>query len=96
MYVEDVDLCWRLKGAGWGVEYAPNAEVTHVQGVSTGRTPFRMIAAHHRSAFRFANKRWSGAKRVLLAPTALLLSLRCGVAMLSQLVRHPRASVRVT
>ncbi len=95
MYVEDVDLCWRLKGAGWGVEYSPSAQVTHVQGVSTGRTPFRMIAAHHRSAFRFANKRWSGAKRVLLAPTALLLSLRCGVAMLSQLVRHPRASVRL-
>jgi N-acetylglucosaminyl-diphospho-decaprenol L-rhamnosyltransferase len=95
MYVEDVDLCWRLKGAGWGVGYSPSAQVTHVQGVSTGRTPFRMIAAHHRSAFRFANKRWSGAKRVLLAPTALLLSLRCGVAMLSQLVRHPRASVRV-
>lgn len=95
MYVEDVDLCWRLKAAGWGVEYSPSAQVTHVQGVSTGRTPFRMIAAHHRSAFRFASKRWSGVKRVLLAPTALLLSLRCAVAMLSQLVRHQRASVRV-
>ncbi len=95
MYVEDVDLCWRLGAAGWGVEYCPSAEVTHVQGVSTQKTPFRMIAAHHRSAFRFANKRWSGAKRVLLAPTALLLSLRCGVAMLSQLVRHPRGAVRV-
>lgn len=95
MYVEDVDLCWRLGGAGWGVEYCPSAQVTHAQGVSTQRTPFRMIAAHHRSAFRFANKRWSGAKRALLAPVALLLSLRCGVAMLSQLMRHPRGVVRV-
>jgi N-acetylglucosaminyl-diphospho-decaprenol L-rhamnosyltransferase len=30
MYVEDVDLCWRLKAQGWGVEYSPTAEVTHV------------------------------------------------------------------
>ncbi len=95
MYVEDVDLCWRLRAAGWGVEYCPSAEVTHVQGVSTQRTPYRMIAAHHRSAFRFANKRWHGGKRVFLAPTLLLLAVRCGVAMLSERVRHNPRGVRV-
>ena len=29
------------------------AAVTHVQGVSTARHPYRMIVAHHRSALRF-------------------------------------------
>ena len=57
MYVEDVDLCWRLTGAGWGVAYEPGARVVHVQGVSTARRPYRMVVAHHRSAYRFASKR---------------------------------------
>ena len=39
MYMEDVDLCWRLGRAGWGVGYEPAAEVTHVQGVSANQPP---------------------------------------------------------
>ena len=32
MYVEDVDLCWRLHRAGWAVLYEPSARVVHEQG----------------------------------------------------------------
>ena len=53
MYNEDMDLCWRAHDAGWGVGFAGTAGVTHVQGVSTARHPYRMLAAHHRSALRF-------------------------------------------
>ncbi len=65
MYLEDVDLCWRLRQAGWGVAYVPGAAVTHVQGVSADRHPYRMLAAHHVSMWRFAwrttepHRRWS-------------------------------------
>ena len=38
-------------GGGWASP-AP-AAVTHVQGVSTARHPYRMMVAHHRSALRF-------------------------------------------
>ena len=44
MYNEDMDLCWRAHDAGWGVGFAGTAEVTHVQGVSTARHPYRMMA----------------------------------------------------
>ena len=54
MYVEDVDLCWRLHRAGWAVRYEPLASVVHEQGRSTSRHPYRMLAAHHRSILRFA------------------------------------------
>ena len=47
MYLEDVDLCWRLGGAGWAVAYEPAAQVVHVQGVSADRHPYRMLLAHH-------------------------------------------------
>ncbi len=81
MYVEDVDLCWRLRGAGWGIAYEPGGRVTHVQGLSTRRHPYRMIVAHHRSLLRFAGKRWRGPKRLLLAPAALFLAARAGILM---------------
>jgi len=90
MYVEDVDLCWRLRRAGWRVAYEPEGEVTHVHGASTARRPYRMIAEHNRSLLRFAGKRWRGWRRVLLAPAALYLGARAGLAMLVHAVR-PRS-----
>jgi N-acetylglucosaminyl-diphospho-decaprenol L-rhamnosyltransferase len=81
MYVEDVDLCWRLRRAGWRIAYEPGGEVTHVHGASTARHPYRMIAEHHRSLLRFAAKRWSGWRKVLLVPAAVYLAIRTGLAM---------------
>lgn len=80
MYLEDVDLCWRLRRAGWSVWYEPGGTVVHVQGVSTARRPYRMLLEHHRSLYRFAQARWTGARRVLLAPAAAYLAIRFVVA----------------
>ncbi|MHB8243858.1 MAG: glycosyltransferase family 2 protein [Acidimicrobiales bacterium] len=66
MYVEDVDLCWRLRRAAWGTWYEPEAEVVHEQGRSTSRHPYRMLTAHHRSMWRFAAATASGRERLLL------------------------------
>ena len=68
MYVEDVDLCWRLHRAGWGVLYVPSARAVHEQGRSTSRRPYRMMAAHHRSILRFAVRSSEGRERLLIAP----------------------------
>ena len=92
MYVEDVDLCWRLHLAGWTVAYEPAATVTHVQGVSTAGHPYRMIVAHHRSTLRFAGKRWHGVRRALLAPLAVLLAVRASLAMAVRWARPARAT----
>jgi N-acetylglucosaminyl-diphospho-decaprenol L-rhamnosyltransferase len=81
MYVEDVDLCFRLHRAGWRVAYEPAGVVEHRLGVSTASAPYRMIAAHHRSLLRFAGTRFTGPKRVLLAPTACFLAARAVLAM---------------
>jgi N-acetylglucosaminyl-diphospho-decaprenol L-rhamnosyltransferase len=37
MYSEDLDLCWRLHRAGWGVRYEPRAVVHHVHGASAAQ-----------------------------------------------------------
>jgi N-acetylglucosaminyl-diphospho-decaprenol L-rhamnosyltransferase len=81
MYVEDVDLCWRLQRAGWRATYEPAAEVTHVHGASTDQHPYRMILEHHRSLLRFAQKRWTGLQRALLPPATVLVGVRAGAAL---------------
>ena len=60
MYVEDLDLCWRLHHAGWRVLHLPEAEVTHAGGLSSRRHPYRMLAAHHRSTLRFFSRSTTG------------------------------------
>ena len=37
MYTEEVDLCYRLAQAGWGLWYVPAAVVTHFGEASTAR-----------------------------------------------------------
>jgi N-acetylglucosaminyl-diphospho-decaprenol L-rhamnosyltransferase len=81
MYLEDVDLCWRLRRLGWRVAYEPGGRAIHLQGASTARAPYRMIVEHHRSAFRFAARRWQGARRLLLVPAAVVLAVRAAVEM---------------
>lgn len=66
MYMEDVDLCWRLGRAGWAIGYEPAAEVVHVQGVSADLHPYRMLVAHHRSLWVFARRTTTGPRRLAL------------------------------
>ena len=88
MYLEDVDVGWRLRSAGWRVRYEPAAELTHVGGLSTRRHPTRMIVVHHRSAYRFASKRWRGPRRLLLVPMATLLAVRAASIVLFTAARE--------
>ena len=80
MYLEDTDLCWRAHEAGWGVGFAGTASVTHVQGVTTARHPYRMMAAHHRSALRFTLRTTKGWRRLALPFAVLVLGMRMGIA----------------
>ena len=91
MYVEDVDLCWQLRQAGWRVGYEPGGVVTHVQGATTAKHPYRMITEHHRSLYRFASKRWRGPRRLALPFAAAFLAVRAALAMADHgLRRRPR------
>jgi N-acetylglucosaminyl-diphospho-decaprenol L-rhamnosyltransferase len=84
MYMEDVDLCWRLRRSGWRVSYEPGADVVHVQGVSTNYHPYRMLAAHHLSMWKFATRTTAGPYRAALPLVAVGLIARLLVAT----VRH--------
>ncbi len=89
MYMEDVDLCWRLHRAGWAVGYEPAARVRHAQGASTNQRPYRMLAAHHRSMWRFAWRTTEGRKRAALPVVAVGLVARLVVASLDHRLGRP-------
>jgi N-acetylglucosaminyl-diphospho-decaprenol L-rhamnosyltransferase len=81
MFAEDMDLCFRARAAGAGVGTAPEAVVTHVEGVSRRAAPYRMKLEHHRSALRFAIETTRGPARLLLPLAAGVLGVRLCASM---------------
>jgi N-acetylglucosaminyl-diphospho-decaprenol L-rhamnosyltransferase len=59
MFNEDVDLCFRLRQAGWGVLFVPSETFVHVGGVSTAASPDDMTREHHRSLMALTAKHGS-------------------------------------
>ena len=88
MYVEDVDLCWRWRQAGWRVDRVQSAVLHHAIGGSSEAAPFAMIVAHHRSLWRFAHRSTTGAKRLLLPVIGVGLVVRMGLVMARRVVLH--------
>jgi N-acetylglucosaminyl-diphospho-decaprenol L-rhamnosyltransferase len=86
LYVEDVDLCTRLRAAGWEVRFTPELEVTHIGGISTAGSR-RLLFQHSRSVYRYFVKHRSAGLRVALRPfvwaalqvRAVLVARRQGV-----------------
>jgi N-acetylglucosaminyl-diphospho-decaprenol L-rhamnosyltransferase len=82
MYVEDVDLCTRMRKAGWTVLFSPEVEVVHEIGVSSRSAPVRMAQEHSRSIYRYFDRHVASGPVVLLKPlvrTALWLRARVAV-----------------
>lgn len=42
MYYEEVDLCLRIKKAGWRIVFTPDAVINHIGGVSSKQAPVQM------------------------------------------------------
>ena len=61
--------------------------MVHVQGASTSRRPYRMLLEHHRSAWRFAQRRLTGMRALLLPFAAVYLGLRAVATMAEHAVR---------
>ncbi len=71
MYVEDVDICWRLRKAGYRVVFHPGFRLVHHIGKTSSQQSTRMLYHHHRSMFIFFRKRYRGWRGWLLLPPVL-------------------------
>jgi GT2 family glycosyltransferase len=75
MYVEDVDLCWRLRQAGGTVDYIGRGDVVHFVAQSSRMASTRMMLHHHVSMLRFHRRTYRGPCR-----HAVNLAVTIGVA----------------
>jgi len=99
MFMEDVDLCWRARQAGWRVAVEPAAGAVHMVGASRAARPYRMVVAHHRSLWRYSSLRWVGWHRLGLPLVAVALAVRAGLVCLAEVSgRAPvhQAAARLT
>ncbi len=58
MYSEEVDLCFRLRQAGWMNYFLPDAEATHIWGGSSQRVPAATFLRLFRSRVQFFRKHY--------------------------------------
>ncbi len=72
LYGEEVDLCYRLRRAGWEVWYEPAARVVHHGGAGTSQLASLREAHLYRSRLRFFRLHYGPAAAALLATQILL------------------------
>jgi GT2 family glycosyltransferase len=82
MYAEDVDLCMRLRAAGWSVWFCPAAEVIHFSGASSANDPRRFARAMIESSFRLYRKHY---RRPVAAYLAALIAVHHALRLVFRL-----------
>jgi len=75
MFMNDVDLCYRIKQAGLPIVFFPEVSVIHHLGGSTRRVRPQMIVSSHRSIYRYFRKHHPSSVNLLLGGFLLLTAL---------------------
>ncbi len=77
MYYEEVDLCYRIKKAGWRIVFMPEAVITHLAGRSAAQIPVAKRIMMLTSLLTFFRKRYgrfrTGLFGVIFKPLVLLI-----------------------
>lgn len=56
MYGEDIDLCYRIKKAGWKIVYYGKSKITHFKGASSKKQKSKLIYEFYRAMYIYYNK----------------------------------------
>jgi N-acetylglucosaminyl-diphospho-decaprenol L-rhamnosyltransferase len=83
MYMEDLDLCYRMREAGWLTWFEPSVSSKHVKGGSTG--PYRSLRlnyAFHHGMYRFYRKHYA-AEHLAVVNAAVYVGITVKLAVSS-------------
>jgi GT2 family glycosyltransferase len=83
MYGEDIDLCYRVKKAGFEVHYVHETSIIHYKGESTKRSSLNEVRVFYEAMEIFARKHFGGS-RIFLAFLRLGIGVRSIVAHLGR------------
>ena len=59
MYGEDIDMCYRIKNAGWKIIYYGRSKITHYKGASSKKQKSKLIYEFYRAMYIYYNKHHS-------------------------------------
>ena len=59
MYGEDIDLCYRIKKAGWKIIYYGKSKITHLKGASSKKQKSKLIYEFYRAMYVYYKKHHS-------------------------------------
>jgi hypothetical protein len=95
IYTEEVDLCYRLNRAGWGLCWVPEAKVVHHEGRSTQQANEEMFLRLYQTKILFFRKRYGLLsswiyKLILFAAAVLRLGLSPLALLVPRSVRKER------
>jgi N-acetylglucosaminyl-diphospho-decaprenol L-rhamnosyltransferase len=93
MYMEDLDLCYRLKQAGWVTWYEPSVSALHIKGGSARRRSTQLVLAFHAGMWRFYRHHVAPQRSILLTAAVALglcTKLFLALARLAVLRRLPQ------
>lgn len=91
MYGEDVDWCYRIKDAGWGISYYPLTQIIHYKGASSRRKPVKIVYEFYRAMWVFHRKHYI--KKYSWFINAMVfagISLKLTLALIQNQIRRMR------
>ena len=83
LYVEEVDLCYRIRQAGWRVIFTPTAEVVHLEGRSLDSDPALRLRLRFWGHTHFYRKHYSKARHFLFCALVSVIAAGRLVALLT-------------
>lgn len=95
MYGEDIDWCYRIKQAGWGIHYYPRTQIIHVKGGSARKRPVKIIYEFHRAMILFHRKHYRSKYSIFVNGAVYLgVGLKLLLALVSNVVQPSRPAER--
>ncbi len=91
MFSEEIDLCYRISQAGWGIFWVPQAQIVHLGGQSTRQVKTEMFLRLYEGKLRYMRKHYGWVTAVLYKLILLLAALaRLLIAPIAWLERPPK------
>lgn len=97
MYGEDIDWCYRIKEAGWGIYYYPRTYIVHYKGGSARRKPLKITYEFHRAMWVFHRKHYAKKYNLLMNSAVYMgISLKFTLSLVRSWLPLPSRSKKST